>query len=67
MKRSIITLALVLVVALLTGCAGSSNEKENNKDLPDGNKEPDQSEGSAVGGFPQGVADLDFALRYVKA
>ena len=26
-----------------------------------------ESEGSAVGGFPQGVADLDFALRYVKA
>ena len=26
-----------------------------------------ESEGSAVGGFPQGVADLDHALRYVKA
>ena len=26
-----------------------------------------ESEGRAVGGFPQGVADLDHALRYVKA
>lgn len=26
-----------------------------------------ESEGDAVGGFPQGVADLDHALRYVKA
>ena len=26
-----------------------------------------ESEGEAVGGFPQGVADLDYALRYVKA
>ena len=26
-----------------------------------------ESEGSAVGGFPQGVADLDYALRYVRA
>lgn len=26
-----------------------------------------ESEGRAVGGFPQGVADLDYALRYVKA
>lgn len=27
----------------------------------------DNSEGDAVGGFPQGVADLDYALRYVKS
>ena len=46
MKR--IISVLLFCMLLLTGCAGSSNEKENNKDLPDGNKEPDQSEGSAV-------------------
>ncbi len=27
----------------------------------------DESEGEAVGGLPQGVIDLDYALRYVKA
>ncbi len=27
----------------------------------------DESEGDAVGGFPQGAIDLDYALRYVKS
>jgi len=27
----------------------------------------DNSEGDAVGGFPQGVMDLDYAIRYVKS
>jgi len=27
----------------------------------------DNSEGEAVGGFPQGVMDLDYAIRYVKS